>query len=268
MPNLNKPDVAIMPRLLIYGAKINKMKYLLLFLVLLSFTFSSSYSQSKRSTYNVKKLKERMLIDGNWNKVQWRSVKAIHLSNYMGEIPSFQPDVYVKMMYDVDNLYVIFKVKDRFVKSVVTEYNGPVSTDACVEFFFSPDIKFPKQYFNLEINAGGTPLMAYHGLGQDGNKKFSIKDLEKIEIAHSLPDKVELEIATPVTWTIEFRLPISILKKYGSVVHPKSGTIWNANFYKTASKGTNPHYITWSIVDNVKPNFHLPQFFGGLKFEK
>src|SRR5690606_26898163 len=201
------------------------------------------------STYTVKKQKATMDIDGKWNKAQWRSVKAIHLTNYMGQIPTFRPDVHVKMMYDEDNLYLIFKVKDRYVRSVITEINGPVSTDACVEFFFSPDINYPDRYFNLEINAGGTPLMAYHGDGQKDHKKFSIEDLEDIEIAHSLPNKIETEITTPVTWTIEFKLPISILRKYGSVIQPESGTIWKANFYKTASKGTNPHYITWALVD-------------------
>ena len=192
-----------------------------LFLVIMLFSISSVFSQKKDSLYIIKSLKELIKIDGYWNKDQWRSVKAIHLTNYMGQIPAFRPEVHVKMMYDEDNLYVIFKVKDRYVRSVITEFNGPVSTDACVEFFFSPDINLPEQYFNLEINAGGTPLMAYHG--QNEHQIFSIEDLEKIEISHSLPGKVEPEITTPVTWMIEYKLPVSILKKYGTVTDPEVG---------------------------------------------
>lgn len=229
--------------------------------------FTEAHLTKSTLSYAVKKLKRSITIDGNWDKPQWKSVKAIHLSNYMGQIPSFRPNVYVKMMYDKDNLYLIFKVKDRFVRSIVDEYNGPVSTDACVEFFFSPDISFPERYFNLEINAGGIPLMSYHVYGQKEYQKFSIEDLKKIEIAHSLPGKVDTEIVSPITWTIEYKLPVSILKKYGSVAYPEAGKIWKANFYKTASKGSNPHYITWSKVDNEKPNFHLPQFFGEIKFK-
>lgn len=225
-------------------------------------------NKKKFPIYKVSELSKAMKIDGDWNKVQWRSVKALYLSHYMGQIPSFRPNVYVKMMYDQENLYLIFKVKDRFVSSIIEEYNGPVSTDACVEFFFSPDINLPEQYFNVEINAGGTPLMAYHIDGKKEYHKFSVEDLERIEISHSLPGKVDPEIITPITWTIEFKLPFSILKKYGSVMHPKDGSIWNANFYKTASTGSNPHYITWSRVDNLKPDFHLPQFFGKLQFGK
>ena len=248
--------------------KNNKLRYRVFLLTIMIFSFSSIFSQKKNPTYTVKRLREAMKIDGNWNKPQWRSVKALYLSHYMGQIPSFRPKVHVKMMYDDDNLYVIFKVNDRFVRSVIEEYNGPVSTDACVEFFFSPDINFPERYFNLEINAGGVPLMAYHVYQQKEYQKFSVEDLKKIEIAHSLPGKVDPQITMPVIWTIEYKLSFSILKKYGSVIYPEAGKTWNANFYKTASKGSNPHYITWSRVDNSKPNFHLPQFFGKLNFSK
>ena len=210
-----------------------------------------------------------MIIDGNWYKPQWRSVKAIELTNYMLQIPQFRPVVHAKMMYDEENLYIIFLVNDCYVRSVIEEYNGPVSSDACVEFFFSPDTSLPERYFNLEINAGGTPLMAYHVFHQKEYQKVPIDDLKKVEIAHSLPNKVDPEIVTPVTWTVEYKLPLSLLEKFSAVTHPKPGVSWRANFYKIASKTSNPHYITWSFVENLEPNFfHQPQFFGQIKFAK
>lgn len=248
--------------------KTNKIKSTAFFFTIMILFFSSVFSQKRNLTYTVKRLKEPIQIDGNWNKHQWRSVKAVHLTYLMGKAPSFRPNVHAKMMYDKENLYVIFKVKDRFVRCMVQEYNGPVSTDACVEFFFSPDINLPERYFNLETNAGGTPLMAYHIYGHKEYQKVSVEDLKKIEIAHSLPSRVDKEIGTPITWIIEYKLPVSMLEKYGSVTHPSDGNIWYANFYKTASRGSNIHYLTWSRVDNPEPNFHLPQFFGKLKFGK
>lgn len=162
---------------------------------------------------------------------------------------------------------MIFLVKDRFVLSVVQQFNGPVSTDACVEFFFAPDTSAPRHYFNLEINAGGTSLMAYHIYPEKKYPLLTVEEQLKIKIAHSLPAHIDPEIREDVTWTIEYRLPLSILKKYGSVILPKHGVEWRANFYKTASKGSNPHWITWAKVENDKPNFHLPQFFGKLLFQ-
>ncbi len=232
-----------------------------------TFLWGTCVKNNSTYTYRVTRLKETLKIDGNWNKAQWRYVKAIKLTNYMGHIPPFRPTVYVKMIYDENNLYVIFHVNDRYVHSIIEEYNGPVSTDACVEFFFSPNTSFPERYFNLEINAGGTPLMAYHIFQQKKYQKLSVEDLKKIEIAHSLPRKVDPEIVTPIIWTVEYRLPLSVLEKFSPISHPKPGVTWRANFYETASKGSNPHWITWSFVDNKIPKFHLPQFFGTLIFE-
>ncbi len=217
--------------------------------------------------YKVEKLKKKLQLDADWNKAQWKKIKPIHISNYMGKVSAFQPEVQAKMMYDDTNVYVIFQVKDRFVKSVVTEYNGNVSGDSCVEFFFSPDEQFPLKYFNLEINAGGTPLMFYIEKPMTELKKLTADELKQIQIAHSLPEKVNPEITEPVTWTIEYSLPLSVLRKYSNLTQPAKGVTWKANFYKTGSLTSNPNYLTWAVVDFPRPNFHLPQFFGTIQFQ-
>lgn len=222
---------------------------------------------AESQVYEVSRLKKPLKIDAKWNKAQWKKVKPVDIKHYMGKVSAFQPQVQAKMMYDDNNVYVIFQVKDRYVKSVVTEYNGPVSTDSCVEFFFSPDSEFPLKYFNLEINAGGTPLMFYIEQPMSGLKKLTDSELQQIEIAHSLPSVVDPEITEPVTWTIEYRIPLSLLSKYSNVSKPAPGVSWKANFYKTGSKTSNPNYLTWSVVEFARPNFHLPQFFGTLKFQ-
>ncbi len=52
-----------------------------------------------------------------------------------------------------------------------------------------------------------------------------------------------------------------VFEKYAGPAYPEPGVIWKANFYKIAENSSNPHYITWSIVDNPVHDFHLPQFF-------
>lgn len=217
--------------------------------------------------YKVERLKKKLKIDADWNKAQWKKIDPIHITNYMGKVSAFQPEVQAKMAYDDANVYVIFQVKDRFVKSVTTEYNGPVSTDSCVEFFFSPDEQFPLKYFNLEINAGGTPLMFYIEKPMTTLKKLTADELKEIRIAHSLPEKIDPEITEPITWTIEYSIPLSLLSKYSNLTRPAKGVNWKANFYKTGSRTSNPNYITWAVVDFPRPNFHLPQFFGTLQFQ-
>jgi len=216
--------------------------------------------------YEVSRLKQPLNIDGDWYKSQWRGIKAARLENHMGSIPSFRPAVKFRVVYDNENLYVIFLVEDRFVRCITKDINGPVWEDACVEFFFSPDINFPERYFNLEINCGGTPLMHFNTIPGKDIRMLEVDDIRTIKIAHSLPQVIDPEIAQRVTWTVEYRLPLALPEKYSNVTHPRSGISWKANFYKIAENSSNPHYLTWSVVENDKPNFHLPQFFGRLVF--
>ncbi len=219
------------------------------------------------SVYEVLRLNKSIKINADWDKPEWQKSKAILIENYMGSKPKFHPAVQAKMMYDDENLYVIFQVKDRHVRCITKDINGPVWEDSCVEFFFSPDTSFPEKYFNLEINCGGTALMHYNVIAGKDITELETNDIEKIEIAHSLPQIIDPEITEPVTWTIEYRIPLALLEKYSHVTYPKSGINWKANFYKIAENSSNPHYLTWSVVNNEIPDFHLPQFFGLLKFQ-
>jgi hypothetical protein len=228
--------------------------------------YSASLLAQSTSEYKVAKLDSPITIDADWNKPAWQGVDSLDIEFRMGQTPKFTPLTLVKMQYDDENVYVIFKVRDRFVRIVTNEINGPVWEDACAEFFFSPDMKAPGKYFNLEMTGGGTPLMCYNTYPLELHY-LDTADIKKIEIAHSLPELVPNEITDSVTWTLEYKVPLALLEKYANVSRPAPGVNWMANFYKCASNNSNPHYFTWSPVINPTPNFHLPEFFGILTFD-
>jgi cellulose/xylan binding protein with CBM9 domain len=221
----------------------------------------------KSSTYHVARTNQSMTIDADWDKSQWQNIESVEITNYMGEIPAFRPVANAKMVYDDNNIYVIFQVQDRYVRCLTNKINGPVWEDSAVEFFFAPDSKNPERYFNLETNCGGTALLHYNLVPRKKSNKVETEEIEKIEIAHSLPQLIDPEMTDPVIWTLEYRIPFIMLEKYSKVTRPGTGVVWRANFYKIAENSSNPHYITWSVIENSKPNFHLPQFFGKLEFK-
>ena len=116
---------------------------------------------------------------------------------------------------------------------------------------------------------GWGSLVSFYHQEKQGVNDVGIKmeDFANIEIAHSMPEIVDPEITEPTTWTVEYRLPFSILKNYADVVMPASGETWRANFYKCADATSQPHWLTWAPVEFSRPNFHLPEFFGTLSFE-
>ena len=236
------------------------------------FTIALLQAQSSEQiipeVYEVVKAKKSIKIDSNWDKKQWKNVKPVTLTNYMGDMPNFKPEVQAKMVYDKDNLYVIFRVKDKYVKCITDQINGPVWKDSAVEFFFAPDVEKPLQFFNLETNCGGTALLGYvNPTDRSQNKRLTEEEIRQIEIVSSMPKITDPEITEEIIWTIEYRIPIAILQKYSAVTLPAKGVEWRANFYKIAEITSNPHYITWSKIDKPIPNFHSPEYFGRIIFK-
>jgi hypothetical protein len=205
--------------------------------------------------------------DSGWGKSPWKDIPAQSIHNYMGKKPDHFPKAEVKLAYDNTAICVMFRVEDRYVRAVATEHQDNVYRDSCVEFFFTPDSDVSIGYFNFEMNCGGT--MLFHFQPMPGKDRIVIpkSELNKIRSAHSLPRIVDPEISEPVTWTVEYRIPITLLERYCQVTTPAPNAVWRANFYKCADNTSHPHWLTWSPVDLPNPNFHFPQSFGILKFE-
>lgn len=215
----------------------------------------------------VTRLEKAPEIDANWDKFPWKNIRSEPIRNYMGEKPKHIPETRVKIAGDDGAIYVIFRVEDRYVRAVTTGYQGNVCQDSCVEFFFTPNGDLSKGYFNLEMNCGGTALFAFQQAPRKGTISIPESEYNKIKVAHSLPKIVDPEIEIPVTWTVEYRIPIEIMEKYCPVTFPASKVTWQANFYKCADRTSHPHWLAWSRVDFPTPQFHLPESFGVLEFE-
>jgi len=217
--------------------------------------------------YEIHKRTEPIVIDADWDKPQWQRTKPLDIKFFMGDTPKHLPKTKAKLLYDNDNIYVIFQVEDRYVRAVATEYHGSVWEDSCVEFFFTPGLDISDGYFNIETNCIGTILFNHQIQRGQNQQKLSARQLDQVEIATSLPRRtIEPEIKEPVTWTLEYRLPLRILEDYCNLTKPAPGVKWRANFYKCADKTSYPHWLTWSHIDKPQPDFHRPEYFGTLEF--
>jgi hypothetical protein len=221
---------------------------------------------NKKYILQIDPVSKPVKINADWNKQPWSETKAEKLDNYMGEKPVHFPDTQFKVRYDDKNIYVIFQVKDQYVRTVAKKINDSVWEDSCVEFFFTPGPDVSKGYFNLETNCKGIFLFRYADNINNKTGLVDLEDCQKITIAHSLQQNVETEITEPVTWSIEYAIPLTVLDKYIKIDKPAKGTQWRANFYKCGDKTSHKHYLTWAPVINPTPKFHLPEYFGWLEF--
>ena len=203
-----------------------------------------------------------------WDAELWRDVEALDVAHYRPEGSDHRPRVQARMVYDDAALHGIFRVEDRYVRCVTTEFQGPVFADSTVEFFVHP--RADRGYFNFEMNCGGALLAYYitdHERIPGGFREFTRlteEDGRRVLRYPSMPPVVEPEIQEPVTWTTAFTVPFDLLEKYTGPIDHRPGAEWRANFYKCGDGTSHPHWASWSPVDEL--NFHLPGCFGTLRF--
>ena len=221
----------------------------------------------RKNVHRIQRMPDNPTIDADWNKAPWSSVTPVTLEYYMGEEPAHQPKVQARVAYDDHHLYIIWKVEDEYVLARRTKHQQDVWRDSCVEFFFTPNGDPEEQgYFNLETNCCGVKLFGIHFAGHEDDR-LAADDFASIVTANSLKSPIDTEITQPTVWTMEYRIPLSVLEKSAKLERPKPGVTWRCNFYKCADDSSHPHWLTWSPVTNTEPSFHLPQFFGILAFD-
>ncbi len=205
---------------------------------------------------------------GDWNSEEWKRADTAEITYFRPESSDHRPQTAVRLLYDRDNLFGIFRVRDRYVRCVHTHFMDPVCRDSCVELFIKP--KQDAGYFGFELNCGGTMLLRYIVDPTRSGKVFrefvdlSIAEAGQIQIYHSMPKLINPEITEPVVWTVACVIPFSLLEKYVGQIGNREGQQWSGNFYKCGDETSHPHWAAWSPVK--ERNFHMPNCFGTLIF--
>lgn len=211
-------------------------------------------------------------LDGAWEGPAWKDVQPLDITHfYRTDLSDHRPRTQAKAIYDDQGIYIHFRVEDRYVRAIETEYHGKVWEDACVEFFVQP--RPDRGYFNFEMNCGGTLLLSYQEnkawkgtpLREPGAVPWSMA--QGVRVYHSMPKTVEPENPEPVTWQVEYFIPFDILEAYLGELGEVGGQTWRANFYKCAENNSHPHWASWALIE-AELNFHRPEFFSEIRFEK
>jgi hypothetical protein len=198
----------------------------------------------------------------------WADAASARVGCFRPESSDHRPDVEVRLVHDGGSICGVFNVKDRYVRSVSRRPQEGVCSDSCVEFFFEP--RPGLGYFNFEFNCGGNLLCSFvrdWRRTQEGVADYSMLSLEDaraVEVYHTMPEVVEPEIVTAVTWRVGFRIPVSMLERYAGTSGALSGQQWRANFYKCGDRTSHPHWASWAPVPEL--NFHAPEAFAPLVF--
>jgi len=248
----------------------------MLIFTFLTFAAYAGETIDGKPVYVAKRAPAPPALSGDWAGAVWKEANTLRVTHFLPKLENgledsgHRPDTRARVLYDAKGLYVHFRVKDQYVRSITTAYRGPVWEDAAVELFVQP--KAARGYFNFEINCGGAMMLSYHentewkgeSLRPGGGVPWELAS--KVKIFHSMPETVEPEIAGPVTWHIEYFIPFELFEEYLGPLGGVAGQTWRANFYKIAETNSHPHFGAWSKIEEGN-SFHQPEFFGYLRFE-
>lgn len=175
----------------------------------------------------------------------------------------YRPEVKFRIAHSDDQIWLKYYVNEKNILAEVTETNGGVASDSCVEFFFDP--RADGNYYNFEFSCIGTTHLAY-GPGRHDRKFVDEKIIEgQIKVTSTLGSEPFVERTGGHSWEMTIIIPSS------SLVHDKNillkGLKARANFYKCGDKTAERHYLSWNPVGTERPDFHRPEFFGTIVFE-
>ncbi|MBI5015579.1 MAG: carbohydrate-binding family 9-like protein [Deltaproteobacteria bacterium] len=218
--------------------------------------------------YTIQRTPHAPALEAPWDAPVWADAKPLRLAHFRPEGSDHRPAVEARLLWGDGSLFGVFRVNDRFVRSVQVRYGDPVCRDSCVELFVEP--AGGQGYVNFEWNAGGT-LLASHvtdptrtPTGLAAATPLPVEQSARVRARSSLPRVVDPEVRAPLTWTLAFEIPFPVLQAVTGAPSPAPGDLWRANLYKCADETSHPHWASWAPVDDR--NFHLPRCFGALRF--
>lgn len=176
------------------------------------------------------------------------------IDQWYEDISDYKPRCAARLVYvEGQGFMARLCCEEKEPRVTVTEDDGPVYKDSCLEWFcnFAPDNS--GVYMNMEVNAAGKMLCRL-GSGRQ-NRQPLPEDTERPRVRATIGEN---------SWCIDVFVPLSTIKAVYGKDNFCPGDVIKANFYKCGDETDLVHYGMWSRCETEKPDFHRPEFFGEL----
>lgn len=170
-----------------------------------------------------------------------------------------------KMLYSSTGIYVLFSGADNKITTTYDKDFDNLFLGDVFEVFFHTDPAIPL-YFEYEINQLNKELVL---IIPNLNGKINgwlpwhyEKDRKTKKMVNVKGGKASLN-GTITSWTAEVFFPYNLLSPLGNIP-PKSGTVWNANFYRLDYDNGSAIKWAWGPINK---SFHEFTKFWPVQFE-
>lgn len=196
------------------------------------------------------------MMEDDYLKIEWGGVFN---NNWEKDYP-YTPKVKFRAAHNDRTLFLKFQVEEDVVKAQVDKDGGEVWTDSCVEFFVTFD---DTGYYNFEFSCIGKKLLGFRQ-----NKTNAVHAPQSVLDSIKCESTLGVECFAERTGDCKWELMVEIPKEafFEHNFHTLEGLFARANVYKCGDGLSKPHFLSWSPIRVEKPNFHLPEYFGRMRF--
>ena len=181
-----------------------------------------------------------------------KKIQVFEVKNFPWDENGYRPQTIAELSYDESGYQLHLKSYETELRMEVTNHNGCVWCDSCMEMFaqFAPDSD--KNYINFEINPNGAMVCAI-GACREDRISFAADEIGKLN---------PRTVINADSWEAWIDIPVDFIKKsIPSYTHEEGHKI-KANFYKCGDETKYMHFGCWNNIIWQQPDFHRPEFFG------
>ncbi len=164
----------------------------------------------------------------------------------------------VRMAWENQLLHLRYQVREPQLRRMVTEHNGRVWEDSCVEAFLQREGQ--AAYVNVECSASLSMLVG-RGEGRANRMLFPPDFMQTIDHTVEILENSNKQSR----WTLQVSLPLDLLGLVKPGEDLRSVQL-KGNFYCCGDKHAVPHFLAVSEIGTLKPDFHAPSYFTPIRF--
>ena len=201
------------------------------------------------------RLREGCDAEGCPTPASWERAEPLRFnSDWQGKNADPARETEVRLLWTPEILFLRFRARYRtttvFPDAEPSGRRDQLWDRDVAEAFLQPDRSNLKRYKEFEVSPNGFWI------------DLDIAPGEKHDLKSELRRRMVLDESRKV-WTAELAIPMKCL-----ATKFDAGEAWGANFYRVEGAEEPRFYSAWRPTGTAVPNFHVPEAFGELVFEK
>ena len=232
---------------------------------------SSLVNLQSQELLKVSKTSDKMIIDGKATEDAWKKTEPRTFGHfYRIDKPTDRQNTSFRMLWDEDNLYVLFECEDLYITARETQRNGEPYFDDCAEIFLIPAPEALDVHLGFELNLykASNDFVFFNDFRNGESaimKSFDPKFQVEVTVDGSINDHSDIDRG----WTMEMAIPLSLFKGMGKYSRVQAGSSWTFLAIRQDRNDPSGTRISTSTIFPQKAplvSVHDPDYFGQMVF--